>query len=456
MLKLKVQTQDLENRQVQITVEVPGDRLEAAMHTAARRLAGQTRIPGFRPGKAPYEIILARFGEEAVFEEALESLSQETYRKALESAELNPFAPGSLDEVVTRDPLTLRYTVPLQPEIDLGAYRDLRIPYQETAVTDEAVSAFMEELRQAQALIEPADRPAQMSDVVVLDVTGEIPGTDGGEAEPLVRQQGASVLVAEETDWPIPGISQHLLGVKAGEVKELDHTFPEDYPAEGLRGKHAHFRLSCQAVKSRTVPDWSDDLARNAGEFTDLLDLRVKVRKGLEEQAKRKAESDYAEKVLHDVVEGASVSYPPQILQEELDDMLKDLDARLKGQKLSLADYLKVEKKTEAQLREELEPRARERLKRALVLSEVVEAEGLEVADDEVGSQLERMVAEAKDVGPSLRKVLEHPTGRRKIAVDLLTEKSLRRLVSIARGEAPAPPEPATELEPASEGSKQE
>ena len=456
MLALKVQTQDLENRQVQLTVEVPGDRVEAAMHTAARRLAGQTRIPGFRPGKAPYEIILARFGEKAVFEEALESLSQETYRKALESAELNPFAPGSFDEVVARDPLTLRYTVPLPPEINLGAFRDLRLPFEEPQVTDEAVNAFMEELRQSQALIEPADRPAQMTDVVVMDVTGEIPGSDGAEAEPLVKQQGASLLVADETDWPVPGVSQHLAGMKAGEVKDIEHTFPEDYPAENLRGKLARFHLSCQEVKSRTLPEWTDDLARNLGEFADLLDLRVKVRKGLEEQAKRQAESDFAEKALQAVVEGASLTYPPQILQEELDDMLKDLDARLKAQKLSLADYLKVEKKTEAQLREELEPRARERLKRALVLSEVVEAEGLEVGDDEVGAQLERMVAGARDVGPSMRKVLEHPAGRRKIAVDLLTEKSLRRLVSIARGEAPAPVGPPAEEAQATEEPTQE
>ena len=122
----------------------------------------KTRIAGFRPGKVPYEIIVKKLGDEAVFEEALETLGQEAYKEALETAEIDAFAPGTLDEVVSRAPLILRYTVPLAPEVDLGSYREVRLEFDEPEVTDEAVEAMLEELRQGQALIEPADRPADV------------------------------------------------------------------------------------------------------------------------------------------------------------------------------------------------------------------------------------------------------------------------------------------------------
>jgi trigger factor len=428
---------------------VPPEQLAAAMRSAARRLATKTTIPGFRPGKAPYDVLLQRLGEAAVFDEAIDTLGQEVYRQALESADLQPFASGSFDEVVSQQPLVLRYTVPLQPKIDLGAYKDLRMPFEEPQVADGALDAFLEELRQGQAVIEPADRPAQLSDVVLIDLRAEIPGEGEKPAETLLRQEGASVLVAETNDWPIPGISNHLVGLKAGDDTEFDHTFGDDHPSETLRGKTAHFHVHCHEVKSRFVPEWTNDLARSLGDFEDLLDLRQKARQSLTQQAHARAEAEFRDQVVNGVVEGATVEYPPQILEEELNDLLRDLEARLRSQKLSLADYLKIQKKTEKELRDELEPSARARIKRGLVISEVAEVEKIEATEDEVTAEIDKMAKQSKDVADSLRKVFDTPTGRRRIAVDLVTDKAMARLAAIARGEgetkAPAgPPSPTT------------
>jgi trigger factor len=433
---LKVETQDLTNRQLQMTVEVPDDQVEAAMRSAARRLASKTSIPGFRPGKAPYDVLLQRLGEAAVFDEAIDALGQEVYRKALESAALEPFAPGSFDEVVSQRPLILRYTVPLQPSVELGAYRELRLPFEEPQISDAALESFLEELRQGQALIEPAERPAQLGDVVLIDVRAEIPASGDAPAEPLMRQDGASVLVSASNDWPAPGIPSQWVGLKAGETREFDYTFPDDYASESLRGKTAHFHVVCHEVKSRFVPEWSNDLAKSLGDFEDLLDLRRKARQSLTDQALRQAQAEYSEKVLVAVVDGATVDFPPQLLEEELADALRDLEARLRSQKLTLADYLKIQKKTEQELRSELEPAARARIKRGLVLSELAEAEKAEVTDEEVTAEIDKMVEQSKDVGESLRKVFDSPVGRRRIAVDLVTQKVISRLASIARGEA--------------------
>ena len=552
-MALKIQTEDLAERQKQLIVEVPADQIEAAMHRAARQLSKRSHIAGFRPGKAPYEVIVQRYGEEAIFDEALDALGPDVYRQALENTELDPIAPGSFDDVVSRKPLVLRYTVPLRPSIDLGTYRDLRLPFPEPEVGDAAVEEVLDGLRQQQAVIEPVDRPAQDSDVIVLDVRAELhqaaapgpnqkrepetgnaedpadqlePGTEAGgskvtvgespvtqssEPEPglerggsqgeaegpaqsrspegsegavvgpalsrssersegdaegpalsavegpalsavegpalsavegterplLMDERGLSLLLSETTDFPFPGVAAHLLGMQAGDDKDLDHTFPSDYRNESLRGRSASFHVRCQSVKSRLVPEWSDDLARTLGEFNDLLDLRLKVRQSLEAQSRRQAESDYADKMVEAVVAGASIVYPPVLLKQEIDDTLHDLDHRLKDQRLSLAEYLKIEKKEEQELRKELEPQARRRLERALVLGEVVEAEGLEVDEPEVAAAIARIVEPLKESGAGARRALESPAGRRRIALDLLTDKAVARLVQTARGEAP-------------------
>lgn len=439
---MKIDKQDLAERRVQLTVEVPADRLESALHSAARRIGTRTRIPGFRPGKAPYKMIVQKVGEEAVFDEALDELGQEVYRQALDEAEVEPYAPGSLDEVVSRDPLTLRYTIPLEPEVQLGDYHAIRIPVQEPQVADEAVDQMVEELRQRHAVMETVQRAADMTDVVVVDVVGQLTSEDEGASGKLLEEKGVPVLVADTTDWPIPGIAGHLLGIVAGEEKQIDYTFPEDYTNESLRGKAARFLVHAVEVKSRMLPELNDDLARQLGEFSDLMDLKLKVRKSLLEEAARTGDRDYANRAVEALVAGATYQYPPIMVEQEQKAMLRDLDRRLQAQRLSLADYLKIEKKTEDDVKKELEPQAVERVKRSLALGKLVELEELHIEDSEVSAELERVVAPWDSQAKDVRKAIDNPVGRRSIAMDLLTDKAVQRLVAIARGEAGTPTAP--------------
>jgi trigger factor len=442
---LKIDKQDLADRQVQLTVEVPDEQLNAAMQTAARRLSNRAKIAGFRPGKAPYKLIVQRYGEEAIFEEALDTLGQEVYRRALDESTLEPFAPGALNEIVSRQPLTLRYTVPLAPEVDLGAYADIRITPEAPAVTDVAVDLTVEELRQRRAIIEAVQRPAADTDVIVLDVTGRLeqPLENGDTA--LVDEKGVSVLVEERTNWPTPGIATHLRGMSAGDEKDVEHIFPDDYSTEVLRGRRAMFHLHAIEVRSRTLPEMTDELAREMGDFSDVMDLKLKLRKELMQQATREAESGYAQQAVDALVAGASFEYPPIMVHDEVDQLVRDLDRRLQAQRLALADYLKIEKKTEEGLRQELEPRAVERVKRALALGKLAEVEDLEVDETEVDGELDRLTVALHASKDALRKAVDNPSGRRTLALDLLTGKAVRRLVSIARGESETPTESAAQ-----------
>jgi trigger factor len=448
-IPLKIERQDLEDRQIQLTVEMDDDRLERAMRSAAKRLGKNSKIAGFRPGKAPYDVLLRRFGEDVIFEETLENLGQEAYREALEKSEIDPFAPGTLDEVVSRQPLTLRYTVPLAPEVDLGSYRDLRVPYDEPTIEDEAVDQVMENLRERQALIEPVERPAELGDVVVVDVAATISNDE--EEETLLDDKGVSILVDEETNWPFPGIAEFLIGLEGDDEKSFEYTFPEDYKNESMRSQQATFEIRCLEVKSRFVPEWSDDLAKSIGDYESLLDLRINVRKDLNDEAIRLAETNYGREIVDKVVEGASVAYPPILLQQEISDMLRELEDRLRMQNLSLEDYLKIEDKTEEEIIEEITPSAKERLRRGLVLSELVSIENIEVNDADVDAEIDRYMERFEDKSEQTRKILDNPESRHRIALDLLSDKAIKRLIAIASGEAEKETETESEPEEVSE-----
>jgi len=434
---LKIERQDLENRQTELQIEVASDQLQTAMQAASRRLSRGTKIPGFRPGKAPYEVIVGKFGEDVIFEEALERLGQEIYRDALEEEKIEPYAPGSLEEVIREDPLKLRYIVPLAPEVDLGAYREIRIPFEDAEVTDEAFEEAIEEIRQRQALIEPVDRPAEESDLVIIDLSGELLDPEDEEDAQLLDMKDISVLVDPDTDVPTPGVMEHLLGLAAGDEKSYEYTFPDDNPNEDLRKRAAKFQIKCLEVKSRFIPEWSDEMAQNLGEFESLLDLRVKLRENLQKQAEMEAENQYRDDIMQKIVEGASVEYPPVVLQEETENLLQDLRMRLGNQNLALEDYLKIEGKTEENLREELEPEAIERIKRGLVLGKIVEVEELKVEDDEIDAEIKRLVEPlGAEADKRLLEAFESPAGRHRIAMDVLTDKAIRRIIAIAKGEA--------------------
>lgn len=470
MLKIEAKPQD--DCQLQLTVQVEDERVQGALRAAARRMSQKLNVPGFRKGKAPFEVIRRQVGEAALYDEALEALGQEVYKEALNESDVDPYAPGALDNV-SLNPMVLTYTVPLKPEVDLGDYRSVRLDHTPPQVADEALEEALDQLREHQALIEPADRPARTGDIVVIDVRGEvlpIPEVEASEAPSeeataerfLLDDKGVSLLLDPKTDWPLPGFAEKLEGISAGESREFDMTFPEDYRNEELRGKTAHFAVQCAEVKSRLVPEWSDELAQSMGDYASLLDLRVKVRQELQKRAEAEADAEYARQVMDRVVEGATVRHPPVLLEGELDDMLDDLDRRLREQNITLEDYLKIQSKTRDALRSELEPRARERLKRALVLGRVVEVEKVRVAEQDVDERIGSLSSVWGEQAAAVKDILSSDRSRRSIGMDLLTDRAVRRLASIARGESPpienetpaeaeAEPRPETQ-EPVAEG----
>jgi len=437
---LKIEQNALENRQLEITVEVPGEMLAAAMQKTARHLSKQVKIPGFRPGKAPYDIILHRLGEDTVFEEALESLGQEVYSKALEEAEINPVSIGSFNDIVSREPLVLKYTVPLQPLVELGKYEKIRIPFSEPELEEGREQEILDMLRQSRAVIEPVERPAALEDLVVVDLHGSLVPDASAEEESeedlhLTHEHGITLLVSEESDFPFKGIHKHLIGLESGQEKDIEYTFPKDYETEQLRKRKATFTVKCLDVKSRELPELTDELAAGLGEFENLEEMKSRIRTDMLETERRKALDEYNREVIGRIVEGADILYPPVLLEEEIDEMLQEVDRNLKQRSFSLAEQLKLENKSLQDFRKEIEPDAEMRLKRSLVLGKALDLQQVEVEPEEIEAEINNIRAQFPKPTREIENLLNHPAQRQRILMDLLTQKTIERLSLIARGE---------------------
>jgi len=441
---VKVTTEELSDRQVTMTVEVEEGQAQQALRQTARRLSQSMRIPGFRPGRAPYNIVLRTVGEDHLRSEAFDAIGQQLYEDALQEAKIDAYAQGSLEDVQW-DPLTFRVTVPLPPVVKLGDYESLNVPSEPILVLDEDVEDALEALRERHAEWVPDDRAAEYGDMVVMDIKGVV-----GKEE-IMDQQNWERLLREDAGGGLPGFDAALVGLKAGEVREFDLTYPDD--SSQWAGETANFDVRLQGVKAKELPPLNDDLAQSVGEYETLAALRETIREDI--RARREAEADYEGKVVDALVDQSSLDFPPLMLENELDDLLDEHDRLLRRQGMPLDDFLRVSGKTRDAYREENRQIAEQRLKRSLVLSEFARQDGLTIDDEEITEEIERQLAlQPDDTAERVRTMLDSPGGRQAIGNDLLTREAISRLVAMAKGEYEKPdPLPETS-EPEADSSE--
>lgn len=427
---MKITTEDLGNRQVLLNIEVDQEHVENALRGAARRIARQYNIPGFRRGRAPYHVILQRVGREALLQESLEDLGQEAIKEALEREELEPYAAGELHDV-QMDPLTFKIRVPLRPKVDLGDYRALRIEPLTVTVQEEQVQAELERLRQENAILEPINgRPAQMGDAVLLELEVELDG------DSILKRDDYRLVLDPDFESLEAGFCDHIVGLEIGAEKQFALALSDNWGADRT-GKLATFSVKLNDVKNRILPDLDDDLARTVGDFDTLEDLRQNIRQQLVEHQQRDADSEYAERVIEALVSSATIEYPPELIEDQMDDMVEDLEKRLETQGADLENLLKLSGRTKEDYRESLRPQAETIIRRGLALGKLAQLEGLTVQEVEVDQHITLLSAGWGERTAEVREALSDPDSLRSIASRLLTDKAVQRLIGIAKGEAP-------------------
>jgi trigger factor len=397
-VRLTTERRELDDSRVRVDVSVAADDVEKELNRTARALAGDMKVPGFRQGKAPAEVVLRRAGREAVLDEAVRRGLPAWYEQALAAAHVA--AVGSPDVSLAElpgegEPLEFSFEVSVRPTATLGDYKGLEVGRREPEASDEEVGAELEQLRESVASLETVERPAADGDFVVLDFVGTVDGEpfEGGEARGYLLELGSDRLVE--------GFEEQLAGAAAGEQRQVTVTFPGDYRAEHLAGREAVFDVSVKEVKEKRLPELDDDLAAEAGGFDTLDELREDIRSRMLEAREREIDAEFREAAVDAAADAAGIDLPQSLVHAKSHEMWETTKRRLAGQGIDPARYLQLTGKSEHELIEEAEPEAERALKRESVLAAVVEAEGIEVDDDELFDSLRQATAQPGGGGPS-------------------------------------------------------
>ncbi len=425
---MKVTREKIENNQAFLTIEMEPAEMEGPLEDSYRRLAKKVNIPGFRKGKAPRAILEHYIGKESLLEEALKHLVPQAYEKALKEQEIEPFAQPEI-EITQTDPVIFKAVVPLPPNIELGDYHSIQLTPDPVEITEENISAVLEELRHQHATWEPVERPLNFGDLAVIDINSEV------EEKPFIKRLGAQYQVLRDLISPAPGFAEQLVGMPKGEEKEFKLELPEDYTQIELAGKEASFKVKVSEIKEEKLPELDDELAQQVStDFENVDALRERVSANLKLRAEERARMDFEERVINAVVDQAQVDYPPVLVEMEINRLLNDSARQFQMSGKSLEEYLQTVNKTEEELREEFRPVATKNVASALVLGKIAEEEKIEVADSEIDAKIEDMTKGAtEDKKEELRKLMDTPQTRESIKQSLMTRKTIERLVEIAK-----------------------
>lgn len=441
---MKFEKKELKDHQVELVAEITAERFETAKQTAARRISKNTKIAGFRPGKAPYDIIKRNFGEEAIEETAIDLLVNEIYPEVIKEAEIKPYGPGKLEDIESKNPPKFRFTVPLEPVVKLGDYSKIKQSYKLPPVTEEEINNVLTNLQLNYATAEPVERAAEKGDLVSAKITAVLVKPDQDQEAEILKGTPHQAVIGEETDeeqFPFKGFGDNLIGLKAGESKDFKHKYAKDSIYEKLRSKEANFSVTVESVKKLTKPDRDDEFAKTLG-IPSFTDLESSVKEQLETGKRNEYDNQYYDDLLDKVVKASEIKYPPQMLDDEIQDVLKNIEEDIAKQNLDLDTYLKLnQREKEEFIEKDVKPAAQKRLEHALVLDEVGRQEKIELDQTELQQEFSRSFMQMQSA-PNFRDLQKEFTTKKlsnmvvmQAATRLMNRRTLEKLKEIVTGE---------------------
>lgn len=417
-----------EKSTLQLAVEISAEEFEQGLNSAFKKNRGSVMIPGFRKGKAPRKIIEAMYGESIFYEDAINILYPDAFEYAVGEEKLKTVGQPSVDDVDVSDEkiLTIKFLTAVYPEVTLGEYKELSAAYEEAPVTDEDVAGELETLRKRNARIVPAERPAGDGDTVVIDFDGYLDGEpfEGGKAEEHSLTLGSGSFV--------PGFEEQLAGMSAGEEKDVNITFPEDY-AEGLAGKDVVFKVKLREVKEEILPELDDEFAKDVSEFDTLDEYRASVRERLTGERKNAADEAFKNALMDSAVQNMEADVPDAMVDQQIDQMVQDFYYNLSAQGMNPEEYLKMMGMTPESFRESCRVNAEKRVRTDLLLGKIAEVEKIELTDEDLDAQYKNL---AESYGMEEEKVRAAVTPEN-ISIDLKMKKAADIIYDSAKAEKP-------------------
>ena len=376
----------LEKSQVALTVEVSAEEFEAAVEKAYQKMRKKINVPGFRPGKAPRKIIEGMYGAEVFFEEAINIAFPEAYEAAVKEQELQVVGYPSVEMVgeCTREGFTFKAVAPVYPEVTLGAYKGLSAPKDEVKVSAADVDERLKELADRNTRLVSVEREAKEGDTAVIDFEGFLDGKpfDGGKGENHSLELGSHSFV--------PGFEEQVIGMKAGDEKDIDITFPEDYHAD-LAGKAVVFKVKVHEVKEKDVPAMDDEFAKDVSEFDTLKDLKADLKKKITEERQKAADRAFEEALMEQVAANITADIPDAMIEAQCRQFLDNFKMQIAQQGIPYDQYMKMTGMDEAKLLEDAKEPATRQVRMDLAMAAIIKAENLEATDEEVEAEFQKM-----------------------------------------------------------------
>ncbi|ADB51066.1 trigger factor [Conexibacter woesei] len=440
---LKTNVTELPESRVRVEAEVPAAEVEKSLTRAAKQLARDMRVPGFRKGKVPPQVVIRRVGRDYVLDEAVRGSIGGWYAEAVDTARIHPVGEPRLDlgDLPPQgEPLSFTIEIGVRPTATLGDYTGLEVERREAEVDDERVEHELGHLREHLSRLETVEREAAEGDFVVVDYVGSIDGEpfEGGEGRDQLIELGGGRL--------IPGFEEQLTGAKAGEDRTIQVRFPDDYGAGHLAGRDAQFEISVKEVRARVLPELNDELASDAAGFDTLDELKDDIRRRISEQDGQTIENEYREAVLDAAVANATVDVPDALIEARAAELWDQTSRQLQQRGLSKQAYMQMSGRSEEEILEEAKPDAEQALKREAVLAAVVEAESIEPSEDDLAAALEHTASHENTTGAKLLARVKKTGNVEALREDVATTQALDLLVERANAVAPGAARPTVRV----------
>ena len=381
----------MEKSKKEISYKVEGEKWTKALDNAFKKLNSKAKIDGFRPGKAPKDIYIKHYGMLSLYEEAADKLVQEAYQDMIKKEKLVPIIPGSVDiKHVDDNGIEYVFTVITKPVVEIKKYKDLKVKKEKVKVTKEEINKEIENLLDRYTELSVKEGPLAKGDTAIIDYEGFKDGVafDGGKAENYSLEIGSNTF--------IPGFEDSLIGMMPGEEKEINLTFPKEYPSEELKGKDVVFKVKLHEIKEKVKRELNDEFFEDLAieDVKNKEDLENHMKKHLEDNKKMEVENKFIDEILSKIAENTECDIPEELIDDEVHYMIHEFEHTLNSQGLSLDLYHQITKTTHEDLHKQYEEQARKNVLYRLIIEELFKMENIDVTDDEINEEIKRLAKE--------------------------------------------------------------
>lgn len=427
---MNVTTEKIENHKVVLTIEVPAEELDKGIKAACKSLANRVNIPGFRKGKAPRRILEMNIGKEAILDEAFDRVAQKAFDEALKQENLDPVDRPQVDIVTLEEgkDVVFKATITPVPEVTLGEYKGLKVAKDAVEVKDEQVEEQVKNILNHHAKMVDAEEGATVAndDFITLDFKGEVDGVafPGGEGKDYPLQIGSHSFIDTFED--------QLVGLKVGEEKDVNVTFPEEYHAKDLAGKAAVFHCKINSIKHKEMPELTDEFVKETTSYENIEDMKAKLRENIEKNAQREADTKRRNEILKQATDNITVDIPEVMVENRVSNMIQELSVNLENQGMNLDAYLKYANMDIAKLREQYKESAAIAVKTDLMLDAVAKAEDIKVENADINAEIALLAATYGTTPQEVSKIIKKNHSIGNLVATVLHKKAANFIIDSA------------------------